>query len=173
MQKYEYKGETYYYKNGRWLTSSYTSAPLAVVSALNKLVVESENFDEKSLDELKETAKKARDGGNYQLAQKVLLTAMEKAGIEDIPVFLPMLTSNYRQLGMAEKAISLANEYEELYGRRIQSSALWTSIGAAYADLENYGQAKKYADRAYALSGGKGSPELSGLYGRIKSITEK
>ena len=40
METYEYNGEKYYFKKGKWLKSDYTVAPISVVTELNKLLME-------------------------------------------------------------------------------------------------------------------------------------
>ena len=47
MDTYTYDGEKYYYKNGKWLTSTYTSASLAIVSKLNQLLMKNEDLSGK------------------------------------------------------------------------------------------------------------------------------
>ncbi len=79
-----------------------------------------------------------------------------------------MISSAYRKSNMPQKALEVVVEYYKLYGDKVVSAALLTSNGEAYADLGNYDRAMMMANSAYAMTGGKGSDELSALYGRIK-----
>ena len=51
------------------------------------------------------------------------------------------------------------------------SAPLYTSVAAAYCDIHDYLSAKKYADKAFAIGGGKAAGELSSVYGRIRKET--
>lgn len=170
MTTYYLKGEKYYYKNGRWLTEEYTVAPSSMVLELNKLLSEEKDFSDYDVEQLISEAKHARDTLNYQLAKKILETAVEKANLEKLKVILPMLTSTFRLLGNADEAINIANDYLKGFPE-VASSALFTSVAAAYCDKEMYIDAKRYADRAFAYSSGKGTPELYSLYERLKNVS--
>ncbi len=34
MEKYEYNGETYYFNDGRWMTSKFVSAPAGILCSI-------------------------------------------------------------------------------------------------------------------------------------------
>ena len=167
-----YDGETYLYKNGTWYTTSMTKAPLAVVNKLNTLLVEDEDLTDKSMEELMEMIDDSRKTDNFLLSAKALSEAIKKAKPIEIKQLLPRYTSNLRKMGQSQKAINEANFYLNKYGRLVQTSALFTSIGAAYCDLGDYETGKQCANRARALSGGVSSAELISLYARLKRHNE-
>lgn len=51
---------------------------------------------------------------------------------------------------------------------KVWSAALFTSIAAAYCDIDNYETARKFANLARSISGMESSPELISVYKRIK-----
>ena len=167
MEKYELDGQIYYYKNGKWLDSHFVTAPLDIVPKLNKLIVDNDEYKMMSADELMKIIDGSKGSGNLLLAGKALEDALDKANSTQVKAILPRLSSFLRKQGNPQKAIDLCKEYCDKYGRDVWSSALFTSIAAAYADLTDYETAKKFADRAFAYTGGKGSGELSSVYGRI------
>ena len=79
----------------------------------------------------------------------------------------PITTSLYRSLNTPDKAIEYFENLQAEYYSPILSSALLTSVAAAYCDMRNYTLGKKYADRAYAMDGW--SIEIANLYERIKN----
>ena len=171
MKKVEYDGETYIYNNGKWLTSNYATAPLSIAGKLNAKLLSEENFEEKSVAELVEIIDNSRNDDNILLAAKLLEIAMDKGTLEEVRHLLPRLTSNYRKQGNSRKAIDTAKEYIDHHGKDIITAPLLTSVAAAYCDEEDYERARAFANRAYAMSGGNGSPELMGVYGRIKQLS--
>ncbi len=172
MDSYELDGEKYYYKNGKWLTSNYMSVPTAIISRLNKLLVEKEDISEKSVDELIEMLDGAKRSENTQLALKSAERAMEIASVSEIRTLLPRLTSLYRQIGRPQKAVDTAEEYLEKHKKNVWSPALFTSIAAAYCDLDQFDISRKYANKAKALTGNNSSPELISVYARLKNLEE-
>lgn len=161
-------GEKYYYRNGKWMTSGMLTAPFGLWGKLNKLLEDNADYTSKSIDELLEIIDGARDAENYHVASVVLNAALEKADADEIRQLLPRLTSNLRKQNNPEKAIQEANKYMEMIGKKAYSPALFTSIAAAYCDLDDYKTGKEWANRARALSGGESSPELINVYSRIK-----
>lgn len=173
LETYYLDGEKYYYKDGKWLTSSYIEVPLAIVNELNNLLINTEEFTDKSMHELLEIIDSSRCADNIYLAAKVIKAALEIASIPGIRKLLPRLTSNYRRLGMPQKAIDIAKFYTDEYGKKVYSSALFTSVAAAFCDIGNYDKAKKFADLAKGYSAGDSSIELISVYKRIKSYNER
>lgn len=173
MQTYELEDNKYYYNNGKWLTSSFTTPPLAVVSKLNKLLINQEDFSQKTMDELLEIIDRSRASENIQLAAQAIEAALRIATLPELRSLLPRLTSNYRKIGRAKSAIEIADSYLEEYGRQLWSPALFTSLAAAYCDLDDYEKGKHLADRARSISGTEASPELVSVYKRIKQHNEE
>ena len=52
MESYEFNVEKYYFNKGRWLKSDYTVAPIGVINSLNMLLMEREEFETKTVDEI-------------------------------------------------------------------------------------------------------------------------
>ncbi len=87
--------------------------------------------------------------------------------IDFIRIVLPILSSCYRNMKLPNSAIDLYKKYNN---RAYSSGAYLTSIAAAYCDVENFEEALKCANRAYAI--GEHSIELSLVYKRIKAMTK-
>ena len=172
MDKYELDGEKYYYKNGKWLTSSYMSVPTAMISRLNKLLVEKEDITEKTVEELIEILDGAKQSENTQLALRTAERAIDIANVSETRMLLPRLTSLYRQIGRPQKAVEIAEKYMELHKKDVWSPALFTSVAAAYCDLDQLELSRKYANRAKALLGNNSSPELISVYARLKKLED-
>ena len=170
MEQYTLDGEKYYYKNGKWLTSNFTSVPIGIVSKLNSLVINNTDFENMSMDELREVLNGARDSNNTILVQRALDAAMDIATISDIRSLLPRLTSNYRKMNNPQMAIDVAQKYLDEYEKKVWSPALFTSIAAAYCDVADYDTARQMADRARGLSANQPSGELINVYSRLKSV---
>lgn len=170
METYTLDGEKYYYKNGKWLNSSYMTVPTSLVSKLNKLLTADVDITEKSIDELIEIIDGAKNGNNIQLALKAAECAIDKANETELRKLLPRTTSIFRQIGQSQKAIDTAERLIEKYGKAVWSPALFTSIAAAYCDLDQLETARKYANRARALSGANSSVELMSVYSRLKML---
>lgn len=131
--------------------------------------IEKKNLEIEKINKTLAKPENDNDTNFWTKREKALEAGAEKASLEEMKIILPMITSNLRRLGMIDKVIEYGEAYIRVYKSAIYSQALFTSIGAAYADREDYVRAKEYADKAYAYSGGKGAPELSALYGRIKA----
>ncbi len=89
-----------------------------------------------------------------------------------IKTILPIYTSSLRELKKPKEAISFWNDNENYY-YAYESSALYTSLASAYCDVNDYENARRMANRAYAMSGGGSGHknELSLVYMRIKKET--
>lgn len=168
MDKYELDGETYYFNNGKWLTSNYMSAPTAVLGKLNKLLAD--DSSEKSVEDVIKILDGAKQSDNTHLALKMAQDALNKATPSDLRLLLPRITSLYRKNDQPEEAIRFAKEYIDQYEKKVCSPALFTSLAAAYCDLGRIEDARKYANRARALSGNSSSVELMSVYRRIKML---
>ena len=127
------------------------------------------NYKELSKDDLIEFIKSLKETYNYSLSADVCIFAIEKYYSDNYLVkhILSILTSCLRQLSLPGKAIYYAEKYINSFNISV---ALFTSIAAAYCDIKDYENAKKYADIAYAKQGGGVgfNNELSAVYARIK-----
>ena len=69
---------------------------------------------------------------------------------------------------LPEKTIELMSQYKTKYGAKVINAAMFTSVAAAYCDLEKWDEAKQCIDRAYAMTG-RSTPEISAVYVRINA----
>lgn len=172
MESFEYNGEKYYFKKGKWLKSDYTVAPISVVNSLNKLLMENEDFETKTVDEIIKLLDGAKMSGNTGFALKLAEESLEKATISEARALLPRITSLYRIKNRPERAVELGEHYIRVYESKIWSPSLFTSLAAAYCDLNKLEEARKYANRARAISGNNSSIELMSVYSRLKKLEE-
>lgn len=173
MEEYYLDGEKYFFKNGKWLTSSYGVVPLAMASKLNKLKLRDDDFESKSMEELLKIIDGARASENIQLASKILEVAIDKATVQEIRNLLPRLTSNYRRMGMPQIAIDVSKSYTDVHKKKVWSPALFTSLAAAYCYLDDFVTGRKFANLAKSISGTEASPELISVYKRIKEAENR
>lgn len=123
---------------------------------------------QEEMAELIKTTDVAKLSENTQLAIKAAETALKKANVAEVRVLLPRLTSLYRLSGRPQKAIDVYEEYLEKYDKSINSPSLFTSLAAAYCDLELTEEAREYANKANAMA--SGDPEFISVYARLKSM---
>ena len=119
--------------------------------------------------------KELKDAGQYTYCIKVGLYEMEHVIDQDCVFSVaPIITSCYRAISKPQAAIDFYNQYRNVPGC-FKNGALFTSVGAAYADLEDYDNAYKFANIACAIhrSNNNDPPELIGLYSRLKKETGK
>ena len=176
MDFYEIDGEKYYFVKGRIYDSSFLEPDITtlrrVAPALFRAAFPSpEDMKQEALIEYIKAAKRCEQ---YDLGIRACLTGLWKYGeAQDfVDSILPILTSMYRLTGQPKRAIDVAEEYIG-YGLAYESVPLLTSVAAAYCDLGDYENARKFADRAYARQGGGTGEktELSLVYQRIKKLT--
>ncbi|QFJ54919.1 HRDC domain-containing protein [Pseudobutyrivibrio xylanivorans] len=173
MESYEYNGEKYYFKKGKWLKSDYTVAPISIVNSLNKLLMENEDFETETVDEIIKLLDGAKMSGNTGFALKLAEESLEKATLSEARALLPRITSLYRIKNRPERAVELGEHYIRVYESKIWSPSLFTSLAAAYCDLNKLEEARKYANRARAISGNNSTIELMSVYSRLKKLEEE
>lgn len=164
----EYDGKMYYKRNGKWYDENYCETPIALQNKLNSTYNESINYNNMNYLRIIEIADGFKKSNSFIMAIKTYEKAMEKTNkVEHIKYILPRITSCYRKNNQASKAIELYTKVCKMYGYDILNEVLLTSIAAAYCDLEQFDNAKKCADRAYAIAKGNYSEELKLVYKRI------
>ena len=173
MESYEFNGEEYYFNKGKWLKSDYTVAPIGVINSLNMLLMEREEFETKTVDEIIQMLDGAKMSGNTGFALKIAEESMEKATLSEARALLPRITSLYRIKNRPERAVEVGEHYIRIYESKIWSPSLFTSLAAAYCDLNELEKARKYANRARAISGNNSSIELMSVYSRLKKLEEE
>ena len=85
---------------------------------------------------------------------------------------LPIITSLYRCMDRPRDAISFYRSIALVrFGGTVESIASLNSLAAAYCDTDDYVNARKLCDRAYAKQGGSVgyTNELSRVYNRIRA----
>lgn len=165
-----YNGRTYTRVNGKWVDKN-CMVVTHLQKTLDNLLAQQRPMEDLSVNELIAEADKFKEAGTIHLAIKYYETALETHTVEVHKFVLPKLTSCYRAQGQAKKAIEKFEYAKSQYGERLMSAPLCTSAAAAYCDIQDYVSAKKCADKAFAMSGGKASGELASVYGRIRKET--
>ena len=116
--------------------------------------------------------KQVKNCGLIYKAKKVIEFAIVHKGndVQLLHSLLPIYTSCCRILNQPETAIECAEHLLPICGG---SCATYTSLAAAYCDIQDYKNAKKYAGIAYAKQGGgKGyQTEISLVFKRLKKET--
>lgn len=165
-------GEKYYLlANGMWTDSKYTVVSKPEQLKLDKIRLESMKLEEMSYSELVDLAQEFKDNDNPVYAKRLFDRILEECNdIKIIKSVVPRYSSILRKQGKYDEAIEFVDEYLGIYGKSIESAALFTSLGGAYCDKGDYQEARKKANKAKALSGGNSSQELINLYSRIKGM---
>lgn len=172
MKEYTLDGEKYRFSGKRWVDSNGVAAPSGLYGRLNSLLLQGEDLSSKDDIELLNYASNVKEGENYSLAIRAMEILIDRADADIVKSVLPRLTSCYRKMGRIEEAIEIAESYLTNPALKMASNALFTSLGAAYCDIEEYSKARECANRAYAMSAAHPSPELKSLYGRINQLDE-
>lgn len=171
MEIIECNGKKYFRQKGKWFDDKTCMAVPNLQGVLDGLYSEQIDCDSLSADELLDLGREAYAAESYLIATKYYEAAFSSADQQQMFGLLSTLSSCYRKIGKPEKSIELY-EYARLnFGERFISEGFCTSVAAAFCDLKKHEEAKKMANKAYAKSGGKGSGELNGLYGRIRKET--
>lgn len=163
-----FEGKEYVRRNQKW-TENNIIVPDPLQKTLNKILAENMNPLETTAEELIINADKFKESGDYLSAAKQYMEALVRSNRNQYASILPRLSSCYRKLGQPEKALVLEEEAVSIYGNKILNHAMLTSIAAAYCDLKKWDDARKYANRAYAVSEGRADVELMNVYSRIKA----
>lgn len=176
MEIYEIDGEKYYLVKRKIYDSSFIELDQTRMAQIApKLFREAFPTDRLDWDDTLEYIKTVKACGQYGIGIEASLWGLDKFG--DLPAFvdavLPLLTSLYRLTGQPQRAIDDAARFVRLCSLTY-TTALSTSVAAAYCDLGDTVNAKKFADRAYAQQGGSRGEEneLSLVYKRIQKLTE-
>lgn len=174
MIKIEFEGEIYYFNKGKLYDDSYLEVPQSISKKVVTHYYNNLNYNEFDEEKFLEYLKNLKASELYSKCISAVEYAFKKFSYSEelCKIILPIATSCYRLQGEPKQAISFWEERKTTFYSCV-SSALFTSLAAAYCDIEDYDNAKKNADRACALSGGpqKMAQELIGVYSRIKAET--
>ncbi len=168
MDRVIFEGKEYRRYTEKWVDTNNMTVSEILQDRLNAAFFQTQNLQEMTYDELVEYGNKYKNSGSIGIAIRLFEFASTRADAGNIAGLLPRLTSCYRSQGQPQKAIDLLEYARAKYGERILSGALLTSAAAAYCDLKQYRTARKCCDRAFAMSNGKKSGELSAVYARIR-----
>ncbi len=167
-EQQEYNGQIYTRIRGKWYDKNHMAVP-HLQKKLDELFEMQRNLDDFTPEELIAEGDRFKQAESWHIAVRYYDRALEVSqSVQTYRAVLPRITSCYRAQGRAKDAIALYDRLTGTYGNRLASPALLTSIGAAYCDIKDYRKAEEYAKWAYAASHGKPSPELNGLFGRIR-----
>lgn len=176
MEFYEIEGEKFYFLKGKIYDSCFLEPDTATLRRVAPTIFREafpspEKIGRENLIDYIRAAKRCEQ---YSLGIQACLIGLQKYGDEDdfVNSMLPILTSMYRLTGQPKLAIETAEKYGA-YGMMYASVPLLTSVAAAYCDLGDFLNAKKFADRAYARQGGSTGEqtELSLVYQRLRRLT--
>lgn len=166
MDKITFEGKTYVRQTIKWLDSNNTVVHEGLQRDLNIEFAKQIDPETLALEQCVAYGDIFKKSCSGTLALKFYECAAQKADYQTMSYILPRMTSCYRQIGQAKKAIEIITFAKQKFGQEMITPALLTSAAAAYCDMEDYARAKKCCDRAYA-SGGNGAEELSLVYKRI------
>ena len=170
VEKILMDGIEYTLRNGVWY-QGYTRVSKSEMYKLNSLRSKSIDYDNMDLEELIDMAQSMKDSEDYLTSKKIFETLLEKRVEPKVArLVLSRYTSVLRKLGKPQEAIDTAEIYLSVYGGAVKTPALFTSLAGAYCDIGDYFEARKKANVAMAMSGGKAGPELQSVYARIKSL---
>jgi hypothetical protein len=129
-------------------------------------------YDILTTDELISLVIRMKGMGLYFETKKIIQFAMEQRGdnLGLMRTLLPIYLSCCREANQPQSAIDCAMKWLPICGG---SNATYTSLAAAYCDIKDYENAKKYARIAYAKQGGgQGyTTETSLVFKRIQKET--
>ncbi len=171
----EVNGQRYRLKDGVLYDSTGISVPKSRSERVLYEYYSRINCDQLDETQLIDYAKGLKDAGFFQLCVQTIEKELKKEHEDSyIKIILPIYTSSLRGLKQPNLAVEFWKENCGYY-HKCESVSLLTSLAAAYLDLKDYGNAKKFADKAYARNGGGVGyvNELSLVYKRLKKETEK
>ncbi len=169
----EYDNEIYYFINNKFLDSSYLQVPDAIGLELARIYFSKMDYKSMSTLELLEYIKSIKQSNYTYKLEETCEYGLEKFFNDEyfIKSVLPMYLSVLRIQGKPQKAIEVGQRYRLA---TYTSVPFFTSLAAAYCDIQDYDNARKYANIAYAMqNGGQGyQTELSLVFARIKKETK-
>ena len=168
MESLEYKGKMYSRYTNKWVDKNNMVVHLSLQHELNTIYANSLDLSGMSSQELVTEGDKYKEDESYLLAIRFYEQALEICDNKTFKYILPRISSCYRKSNNPQKAIDLFAETKRLFGVEMLTPVLLTTAAAAYCDLNEIDNAKKCANRAYALCNGNCSQELISVFARIK-----
>lgn len=172
IEKIEYNGNTYYFIDGNIVDEYFIMLPENILAEVAYAYFSKIDYRFLPIDEAKEFMMSAKNNCAPRIAYKAGLYYLEERDLttREIQFILPVFISACRKMGSSNKAIEYAEKYISKSSAYC-SSALLTSLAAAYCDKGEYAKARRICNRAYAMQGGSQgyTTELSLVYKRIKN----
>ena len=171
MEKFEVDGEIFIYHNGKYYDEHFCVLSHDMLIKVMKARLEQIDYKNFLESDLLELIKNCKDNEIFGLAKSISEFGMKKYNDNNdfVKSVLPIFTSCCRKLNMPNEAIEKSKQYIR---PATYSTALNTSLAAAYCDIGDYLSAKKYADMAYAKLANLPydmKREISNVYARIKA----
>lgn len=131
-------------------------------------------YHELSEDDLLDYVRQSAKAGAFKNALAAYEYGIKKYSLYSFgKSAMPTIAAGYRRVGQPEKAIEFAKRY--IRDSDLCSVPLLTSMAAAFCDVGDLDNAKKYCNLAYALQGGGPGykNELSLVYCRIEKLENR
>lgn len=172
MKKFEYRDETYYYKNGKFYDQSFFELPIKDCGDLWGQLLSTIDLRTLEFEEFIDLVNQLDNGENFTQCIKIIEKGFEiYFHYRDYAkLMLPKLFRLYRLQGQSSQVI---DSWEKFWSKKIdfvESSALFIVLGAAYCDLQQVEEAERFANKAYRLQSGSPNEYLSNLYMRINAL---
>jgi tetratricopeptide (TPR) repeat protein len=168
MDELVFKGKKYTRSDSKWVDADNMVVHETMQIALNNFFVEGIDFSLFTIQQLIDEGDKFKNSYTYNLAISFYEKAAERCDEELLQYILPRITSCYRQTKTPHKAVELFKLAKSKYGEGFITSALLTSVAAAYCDLKEYENAMRCCRWAYKRYGGEPDLNLSNVLARIK-----
>lgn len=174
MESIAYNEELYYFLNGAIYDSSYIAIPLEESKPILTKYFNEKEYHLMDVDEFIKTVNSMKSAELYELCLETINKAFSlfNNNVHFYRTVFPIITSCYRLMNMPKKAIDFWAERHNEFSY-CKSPALYTSLGAAYCDLNDVPRARKCADIAKSKSMNiTDREEIKFLYARIKKLSK-
>jgi len=143
MEKIEYEGEIYYFLNNTFVDQTFCRVSDDLAKKLAGMFFKKDDYLALNKDELLEYIKKMKESEQFLICRDACLYGLKQYNDEEfVKKVLPIITSVYRALKQPSLAISVAQNYTDLY--KCDSAPLWTSVSAAFCDVGDYNSSLKF-----------------------------
>ncbi|MBR1925483.1 MAG: hypothetical protein IJ837_01345 [Clostridia bacterium] len=144
MEKIEFEGEIYYFLNNTFVDQTFCRVSDELSKKLANNYFKKDDYLALNKDELLEYVKKMKEAEQFSACRDACLYGLKNYENDEefIKKILPIITSVYRALKQPSLAISVAQNYTDLY--KCDSAPLWTSVSAAFCDVGDYNSCLKF-----------------------------
>ena len=168
MDTIVFNNKTYNRYSNKWVDENGMVAHQSLQNELNKTFYDSVCLASMNVEELVAEGDNCKENGSFILAVKYYESALEVCDQKTYQYILPKISSCYRKCHSPQKAIELFTQTKQKYGTSMINAVLLTTAAAAYCDIDEFENARKCANKAYAKYNGKCPPELISVLARIK-----